>query len=420
MKKSINLSLCFILVFLILLTTGCGTQYLGGDRNSKWEKDLNYLQEALSKKHVNLFFKVSQEQFNKDIDELKKSVDNLSDDEITAEIYKIVASVGDGHTKVQKEFSRSYPFQFYYFKDSVYAINTIDEYKEGLYCKLLKINGQDMKTIENKLSPLISRENEETIKKTLPNYLFRPEILHGVKIVEDIDAPVNFTFEDKSGKTFDLNIESLNRTSDNDKKFIIGRDYDETYPLYMQKSHLNYWYKYLDEDKILYLKYNVCSENDKSGRLSDFNNEVLNFIENNEVSKFVIDIRTNSGGGENRLGTLIEGIKNNKINDKNRFFVIVGRPTFSAAIIDAVRWRRELNATFVGEATSGKPNHYGSVKNFSLPNSKLNVQYSTKYGKSGDDERDSFIPDKTIEISIDDYVDKKDPVLDYIIGSQNQ
>lgn len=420
MKKSINISICFILVFLILLTTGCGTQYLGGDRNSKWEKDLNYLQEALSKKHVNLFFKVSQEQFNKDIDELKKSVDNLNDDEITAEIYKIVASVGDGHTKVQKEFSRSYPFQFYYFKDSVYAINTIDEYKEVLYCNLVKINGQDMKTIENKLSPLISRENEETIKKTLPNYLSRPEILHGVNIVEDIDASVNFTFEDKAGKTFDLKVESLNPTSDNDKKFVINRDYDETYPLYMQKSDLNYWYKYLEEDKVLYLKYNVCSENDKSGRLNDFNNEVLNFIENNEVNKFVIDIRNNSGGGENRLGTLIDGIKDNKINDKNRFFVIVGRPTFSAAIIDAVRWRSELNATFVGESTSGKPNHYGSVKKFSLPNSKLNVQYSTKYAKTGDDERDSFIPDKTIEISIDDYVNKKDPVLNYIIGSSNQ
>ena len=37
------------------------------------------------------------------------------------------------------------------------------------------------------------------------------------------------------------------------------------------------------------------------------------------------------------------------------------------------------------------------------------------YVNNGDDESDSFIPDKTIEISIDDYVNKKDPVLDYII-----
>ena len=42
-------------------------------RNSKWIKDLNYLQEALPKKHANLFFKVSKDQFNNQINELKKS-----------------------------------------------------------------------------------------------------------------------------------------------------------------------------------------------------------------------------------------------------------------------------------------------------------------------------------------------------------
>ncbi|NSA19332.1 hypothetical protein FHU25_003397 [Clostridium saccharobutylicum] len=93
----------------------------------------------------------------------------------------------------------------------------------------------------------------------------------------------------------------------------------------------------------------------------------------------------------------------------------MGRGTFSAAIVDIVNWKEETNATFVGEATSGKPNHYGSVKNFTLPNSKLTVQYSTVYARTGNDESNSFIPDKTIEISIDDYVNKKDPVLDYIL-----
>jgi hypothetical protein len=407
---------CFFLVFLLLWTTGCESQYLGGNRNSKWVKDLNYLQEALPKKHANLFFEVSEEQFNNQINELKKSVENLNDDEIIDEIYRIVALVGDGHTKAQREFSRSYPFQFYYFKDSIYAINTIEEYKEALNCELLKINGQDIKTIRDKLSQLISRENDVTIKKVLPNYLSRPEILHGVKIIEDIDSPINFTFKDRNGKIFNLKVESLDTNIDNGKNFLVSRDYDETYPLYMQKSTFNYWYQYLEKDKVFYLKYNECSEDEKAGRLDDFNNEVLSFIQNNKVDKFVIDMRNNIGGGENRLEEIIEGIKNSNLNDKKKFYVIVGRPTFSAPIVDAVKWRSETNATFVGEPTSGKPNHYGSVKNFSLPNSKLNVQYSTQYAKSGDDERDSFIPNKTIELSIDDYVNKKDPVLDYIIG----
>lgn len=142
MKRIIKINICFYLVFLILLATGCETQYLSGDRNTKWKKDLDYLQEALPKKHPNLFFKVNEEQFNKEIDDLKNSVDNLNDDEIIDGIYKIAASLGDGHTKIKRDFSKQYPMKFYYFKEGVYLINTIGEYKESLYSKLIKINGQ--------------------------------------------------------------------------------------------------------------------------------------------------------------------------------------------------------------------------------------------------------------------------------------
>ncbi|NRT74394.1 YgdI/YgdR family lipoprotein [Clostridium beijerinckii] len=30
MKKFINIVICFLLIFMVLLTTGCETQYLGG------------------------------------------------------------------------------------------------------------------------------------------------------------------------------------------------------------------------------------------------------------------------------------------------------------------------------------------------------------------------------------------------------
>ena len=413
MKKIIRINICFFLVFIILLTTGCETQYLSSDRNSKWKKDLNYLQEALPKKHANLFFKVSEEQFNKEIDDLRNSVDNLNDDEIIDGMYKIAASVGDGHTKIKRDFSKKYPMQFCYFKDGIYVIDTTDEYKEILYSKLIKINGQDIKSIEDKISPLIAKENEQTIKKALPNYLTIPEILHGVKIVDNIDSEVSFTFENREGKTFDLNVAPLD-TKEN-IAFIINGEYDESYPLYMQNPTCNYWYKYLENDKTLYLKYNQCLESNKSGKVDDFNKEVLDSINNNRVDKFVIDMRDNGGGTSDELDTIIQGIKNNEINNKNKFFVIVGRNTFSAAIGDVVKWRDETNATFIGQATSGKLNHYGQWSTFILPNSNLTVQYSQKYVNNGEDESDSFIPNKTIEISIDDYVNKKDSVLDYVL-----
>ncbi len=419
MNKFIKISFPFILIFSILFSTGCESQYLGGDRDAKWKKDLSYLEEALPKKHANLFFKISKDQFHNDINNLKNSVDKLNDDEIVAGIYKIMASIGDAHSSAYKEFSKRYPIQFYYFKEGIYVINTTSEYKEALYSKLVKVNGVDIEKVKQAIIPLIVAENEGMIKKGIPKYLAMPEIIHGIKIAKDTEK-ATFTFENDKGETFDINIKSVD--IDKSDKLIINESYDISYPLYMQKPNSNYWYKYLDKEKTLYFKYNKClpDKDEKAPKIEDFMDNMLKFLDNHPVDKFVIDMRDNGGGSDKYITPIIDKLKSNKLNNKNSLFVIVGRRTFSAAMVDVVLLKKQTNATFVGESTSAKPNHYGSVKNFVLPNSKIAIGYSTQLNKSdGDNSKDTsstFVPDKTIEISIKDYVNKEDPVLDYILG----
>lgn len=414
MNKFTKGSFCFILIFLVLFSVGCESQYLGGDRNTKWKKDLSYLKEALPKKHVNLFFSNSEKRFDNDIDALKNSVDSLNDDEIVDGIYKVVASMGDTHTSVYKKALNIYPMQFYYFKEGIYVVNTTNQYREALYSKLIKVNGIDMDKIKQAILPLIIAENDAMIKKSIPKYLMNAEILHGVKIVPDVKK-ATFTFQNDKGEVFDLSINSV--SSDTfDGKFIINKAYDNSYPLYMQKANLNYWYKYLDSNRTLYFKFNKCQEDNNTERLEVFTNELIKFMNTHTIDKFIIDIRDNSGGSDKYINPFINWLDNNKINNKNNLFVIVGRNTFSSAVLNAVMLKNKTHATFVGEPTSGKPNHYGSVQSFILPNSKISIQYSTQFNKSSEEDSNTFIPDKTIEISIKDYVNKKDPILDYILG----
>lgn len=423
MSKFIKISFCFVLIFSIIFSAGCESQYLGGDRNAKWKKDLSYLEEALPKKHANLFFKTSKEQFHNDISNLKNSVDKSNDDEIVAGIYKIMASIGDAHSNAYRKFTKQYPVQFYYFKDGIYVINTTSQYKEALYSKLVKVNGIDIEKVKQAIIPLIVAENEGMIKKSIPKYLSNPEILHGIKIVPDIEKAV-FTFENDKGENFDINIKSIDRGKGD--KLIVNQSYDSSYPLYMQKSESNYWYKYLDKEKTLYFKYNQCvpDKDEKAPKIEDFIADMLKFIDNHPVNKFVIDMRDNGGGTDKYIFPIIDKLKNNKLNNKNSLFVIVGRGTFSAAMTDAVLLKKQTNATFVGESTSAKPNHYGAVKHFMLPNSKMEIGYSTQFNESDEnnsegsleDNLSTFVPDKVIEISIKDYLNKKDPVLDYILG----
>lgn len=127
-------------------------------------------------------------------------------------------------------------------------------------------------------------------------------------------------------------------------------------------------------------------------------------------------MRNNSGGTGGYLNPIIDGIKERNINNKKKLFIIVGRETFSAPIIDACKLREETNAIFVGSPTSGKPNHYGQAKNFELPNSKILIKYSTKKFEISKDNGNSIIPDHIVGVSMNDYLNKKDPVLDYILN----
>lgn len=413
MKRIVKLGFIIILLVLMAFTTQCGTQYIGGDRNEKWEKDLNYLKEALPRKHPNLFFKISEKEFESKIDTLKNSVKDLNDDEICAGICEIVASIGDAHTKANIDYSKRYPVEFYYFNKDIYLINTTNEYKQALNCKLIKVNNLDINKVEKLLEPLIAHENEANIKKTLPSFFSRPDILHGKGIIDDIEN-VNFTFQNSEGKEFNLNVKPLD--VENSKIDFIITDYDKTYPLYMQNSNSNYWYKYIEDKNILYFKYNQCVYDEGSGDIDELIKEMLKYIDNKKVDKFVIDMRNNSGGSDGYLMPLIEGIKKRYINDNNKLFVVVGRQTFSSAVINASQLREETNAKFIGEPTSGKPNHYGQVNKFQLPNHKIQIRYSTKEISVFKDNSDSFTPHKTIEVSINDYVNKKDPVLEYILS----
>jgi C-terminal processing protease CtpA/Prc len=150
--------------------------------------------------------------------------------------------------------------------------------------------------------------------------------------------------------------------------------------------------------------------------VENFAKEVLEFIENNKPEKLIIDMRNNFGGNSMLLDNFIDKLSTiTNINSPERLFVVVGRETFSSALLNVYSLKEKTAAKFIGEASGGKPNCYGEVERFSLKNSKLTISYSTEYYQVvEDDSLESFVPDVLIEPSIKDFVNGTDPVLDYI------
>ena len=103
-----------------------------------------------------------------------------------------------------------------------------------------------------------------------------------------------------------------------------------------------------------------------------------------------------------------------KKNPQINIYVVIGRETFSSAILNAMDFKRLTKAIFIGEETAGKPNHFGEVRSFQLPMSKVYVGYSTKYFKKTDENINTLKPDIPLEMSFSDFTKGIDPVFEWI------
>lgn len=177
----------------------------------------------------------------------------------------------------------------------------------------------------------------------------------------------------------------------------------------------NFWYEYLEEDSILYFQYNRCRDNTEEGlpKFAEVQAEILEILENQNPDKLVVDVRYNSGGSSMYGTNFVNALK---VSDyHNDIYVITGNQTFSSGVWITVDLKQEMNALIVGEPSSNRPNHYGNVSGFNLPNSGLRVSYSNNYWDIYE-EVDVLEPDIPVYRDFDDYVNGVDTVLEHIKG----
>jgi C-terminal processing protease CtpA/Prc len=151
--------------------------------------------------------------------------------------------------------------------------------------------------------------------------------------------------------------------------------------------------------------------------VEEFCMDLMKIINQEDVDRLVIDLRNNLGGNSTLLEPFISELSScHKLNRVGGIYVILGRETFSSALLNAYALKNKTSAIFIGEATGGKPNCYGEVKSFELRNSKLQIRYSTKYYKIiEDDEQESFFPDVNTELTFKDYKENRDPCMECIL-----
>jgi len=384
-------------------------------REDKWRQDLRVLATELPRRHKNLFFEMTREEFERAVSQLDQQIPALTDDAIIVNMARIVAMASDAHTRLRLPESgrfHYYPLQLYAFKDGWFVTRTTTAYSRASSARLIKIGDMPIEQVYAAVSALIPHENNAQLKNASPLYVVMAEALYALGILPDADKG-RFVFQDSAGETFALDLVPVQLSS----KIEWATDpVTGLLPLYRQKPHLNYWFEYLADTQTLYIQYSACQEmQDKSFR--NFSREALAFADAHPIKRFIVDLRQNDGGDSTLAWPLIDGVKQRAaLNRRGSLFVVVGRGTFSSAVLNTLEFKNGTQAIFVGEPTSGKPNHFGEFQEFTLPNSRLQVGYSTKYFAYSKDDTPSFTPDVLVELASADYFAGRDPVLEAILN----
>lgn len=399
---------------------GVATSNSSVAQSRAWRADLQYLAAELPRLHKNLFFNLTRQEFAREVARLDAAIPAMQAFEIRIAFMRLAALVGDSHTGVswRREDFSTYPVQVYAYSDGWYVTATTEEHKRALGARLMQIGDTDITRAAATLRNLIPCENDSCFRHRLPSFINVPEFLYALRILPNARQG-RFVFENREGVRFTLEMQAVTPQSQN-----VNLSYLKLPPsareqtLWLRNQTANYWYEYLPSSKTLYLAYNRC-RNIESHPFRDFAKEVLAFTDSHTVERFVIDMRRNGGGSEALLLPLIAELRRRpNINRTGRLFVVVGRGTFSSAAQNAITLKQNTQAIIVGEPTGQKPNHYGEVRTLRLPNSGLEVSYSTRFWKRVDGDPHAFMPDVLLEPSFADFSSGHDPALTTILEYQ--
>jgi hypothetical protein len=387
---------------------------LSQSRDDRWRQDLQYLATSLQKTHPNLFFQVTQPDFNQAVAQLDASIPSKADHEIMVEMARIVALAGDGHTSLSltqnRTGFRTYPLKLYWFDDGLYVTQAASQLAAGLGKKVVAIGGTPIDQAYALVASAISHDTGIWVKAVSSDYLVVPEVLQALGIVPDLDKAA-FTFENSDGTRITLTIPAPARGDAVDWLYLPHNAQPST-PVYRRNPNLYYWFDYLPDSRTLYFQYNRCQEA-ATLPFAAFMQQLLAFVAASDISRFVVDMRNNEGGSTLILQPLIglfgQEVATHAIDPASQVFVIIGRETFSSAVLNAIDFR-SLGATLVGESGGWKPSGYGEVTILVLPNSGLQVGCSTR--KFADSLGDALLPDVPTGFSFADYLAERDPALE--------
>ena len=326
--------------------------------------------------------------------ELSTRIASLSDDASIIALSGIAASIGDGHTFVDIPSRPKLPIELYWFGDDLTVIRAGPEHHGLIGTRLTAIGDHPIAAVQSQLQGLIPQgENEWYVLAKSVELMRQPEVLAALGI-----APL-FRFIDAAGRETVVALEA------NEEPLLTAA----RAPLSMQRMEEPFWFFRLPEQDAVYVQFRSYDGLEANA------SRLFSALAEQPTRKLIIDLRRNGGGNflAGRESVLVPvwllGLASGQL------FVLVGRRTFSASMVNAIDFSRETEAILVGEPIGARPHGYQENGWFTLPASGLNVSAATRLYRFGPEGEPSFHPYQRIDTSHADFVAGRDLVLEWAL-----
>lgn len=386
-------ALCMLLLGLIAPMSGAQTS------TDNWKADLDVLAERLLERHPNFYTRHSVEEFEDALESLANRLDALDDEQIVMALARVVAMGGDSHTTVNAgaigQRMRRLPLQLVVLSDGVF-VNAAPKAHEALIGRrVVSINGMAIDEVLERVSQLFAYENESKRVLTGAGYAVLLPALREAGVIDDHHAAALPITLEHEGERKTLRLPCAPQTRDQNWVSFIQK-LPQPWPLAYRKQRGYYASDFIAEHKAMYVAYNACREAPDlpMARFVEF---IVSKSDELDAQRIIIDLRFNGGGDETVIWPLWKALAGSeRFKDKGAIIGLISRQTFSSAMSNSHQLRDDCGAVLIGEPTGGKPNHFGELSSFTLPNSGVTISHSTKWFQKVEGDPDAVHPDVLI------------------------
>ncbi len=381
------------------------------------QEDLDFLYETvLVEHHPDAFANTPEAEFLEVKAEIEERLAAETDTEFLLDLMRLTALVGDSHTSVSlgglADF-RGYPFSLVRRGESWYLSAAAPEDEDLLCQEVTLLAGKPVEEVIEAYGTLFASDNPVHLRRQFRQACNVADIYEYLGLVE-AGKPLTVTL--KGGKALSLAPVGMEEMNKLEIARIAGliKDQPET-----AAADAYYFAKPLTEDAY-YIQYNTCQEAEDLP-MEDFAALVAKDLKAGDYSRVLLDLRNNGGGSDGVIWPLLERLRL-AMDGGCELVGLIGEGTFSSALINAVEIQ-EMGGVLAGEPAGGSVCHFGAVKTFQLPNSKVRGQVSSKYidlntllDAAAGRGVEALEPDVLVYQTLEDTLNGKDTTVDWLLA----